>query len=88
MAKYTGLFSNVKCANFMNQSAIRETLNRKNKEMGEILYNPENNKCIVCDYGLGLYFLETNEIMIQFRKTVGPFERVCYKELQQSKVRV
>lgn len=78
-----------KCANFMNQEAIDAALQEANERLmaadrrngledPEPQYTLGTNRCVECDYGLGL---ETDPVMIHMKMMAGhPIQRVCYKE--------
>ena len=82
----------MKCANFMNQEAIDKALQEANERLIRLdrhygVENPEpqyalgTNRCIQCDYGLGL---ETSQIMLHIKMMAGhPIQWVCYKQPQE-----
>lgn len=85
------LLDHAKCANFMNQEAIDAALQAANERLMEQdrlhgVENPEpqytlgTNRCMECDYGMGL---ETNPMMHYLKEVAGhPIQRVCYKALE------
>lgn len=82
------------CANYMNQTAIDEALDKANKEMmeqerqcgmevdHEPIYTLGTNCCMQCDYGMGLEASETMQLLKLMANM--PIKRVCFKLAQHS----